>query len=55
MCVHALCNYVVKLNQNGFVKVIPLDVISFPQWSLLISKASGNTELCNVAQKCDEL
>jgi hypothetical protein len=45
----------IELNENGFVKAIALDVISISRWSLLISKGSGKIELCNVAQKCDEL
>jgi hypothetical protein len=41
------------INQNGFVKVIYLEVISISRWSLLICKGSEKTELCYVAQKCD--
>ena len=55
MCVHVLCNCMTDLNQNEFVKVISLDVISISRWSMLICKGSEKTELCYVEQKCDEL
>jgi hypothetical protein len=51
MCVYVLRNYMIEFSQNEFL----MAVLNISRLSLLICKGSGNTELCNVAQKYDEM